>query len=140
MTVIAANINYDNQTAAIATSEGIKVMAWKDIKLSSLIDFREDNTAPSGYKAWSKFHKENPWVMPLIIKLAMELKNSGATKWSIRGIFWEIKKNHQLKFKGDGSRFRLNNNYSSFYSRAVMAVEPELFGFFDIREKKGTSL
>ena len=136
MSVIQANIDGDKQKATIATKDGIKVMDWEDIKLSELVEMRPSASAPRGYRAWQKFHSNNPWVLPLLIKLSLELKRAGATQWSMRGLFHQVRRDLQLKIKGDQSSFKLNNNYSPYYSRLIMRLKPELKDFFVVREMR----
>lgn len=44
----------------------------------------------------------------------------------------ENKKVSGLQTSGD--KYKLNNNYTRHYSRLLMSREPELEGFFEVRE------
>jgi hypothetical protein len=133
--VLAAKLNADTQTAVIATSNGIKVVGYGDIKLSDLISMSDDDSAPCGYEAFSRFHNENPWVLPLLTKLAKGLYHRGVSRYSMRALFHKVRLDHLLETKSN-EKFGLNNNYSPYYARLIMRLNPELTGFFKIKSLK----
>jgi hypothetical protein len=132
---IKTNCNADRQQATIVTREGIKVLGYEDIKLSDLIAMASGGNAPVHYDAFSDFHNENPWVLPLLIKMAKNLKRKGVDRYSLRGLFHIIRYKYPIRTKDRSSSFGLNNNYSSYYARLIMKIEPTLKGFFSIRSQ-----
>jgi len=132
---VAAKLNADKQEAVIATKDGIKVLGYGDIKLSELVAMRQDDSAPSSYEAFCDFHNSNPWVLEKLTSMAKDLKAVGVNKYSLRGFFHIVRHKYILKTK-DASRFMLNNNYSPYYARLIMRLNPELEGFFEIRTQK----
>lgn len=83
-------------------------------------------------EAFRRFHRANPGIYAMIVRLARQAKARGHGRWSINGIFevlrWEIGVNT------DEESPTLSNNYRSRYARLVMEQEPDLEGFFETRE------
>jgi hypothetical protein len=130
---IKTNCNADRQQATVVTSEGIKVLGYDDIKLSDLVAMASGGSTPVHYDAFSEFHNDNPWVLPLLIKMAKNLMRKGVKKYSLRGLFHIIRYKYLLRTNDKSSSFGLNNNYSSYYARLIMKIEPTLKDFFSIR-------
>ena len=81
------------------------------------------------------FHLINPHVMDKIVQLCRQLQANGHRRWSINGLFEVIRWKHGMKI-GVISKFELNNNYRAWYARTIMDSNPELKGFFELRETK----
>jgi hypothetical protein len=96
----------------------------------------EQPTEPSclGY-SWADrfeiFHRDNPRIYYLIRNIAFDLKSSGFKKCSMGAIFHKIRWEYCIQTKGE--KYRLNNNFTRYYSRLLMQQEPELEGFFEVR-------
>lgn len=84
---------------------------------------------------FTEFHKANPHVMRLLVQLAREAKDSGATKLGMR-MLWERLRWSLVVETQDESGFKLNDHYPPLYSRLIMANHPELDGLFEVRERK----
>lgn len=80
---------------------------------------------------WERFHKLNPHVYDAIVEQARLAKRYGATRIGIKFIFERLRWLHMVSTQGDP--FLLNNSYTAFYARAVMANEPDLAGIFETR-------
>lgn len=76
------------------------------------------------------FHGANPHVYSALRSLARELKRRGAKKAGIGQLFEVLRWQYALQTQG--SEYRLNNNYRSFYAR-LLNQEPELRGMFETR-------
>lgn len=83
-------------------------------------------------KEFIMFHRNNPEVYNEIVKLARQIKNRGYDHYGMQAIFEVIRFHTMMKTSGD--HFKINNNWRSYYSRLVMANNPDLEGFFRIRE------
>ena len=84
------------------------------------------------------FHKANPKVMELFSKFTFELIDRGFKNYSAQhGVFARIRWETDQADTNGGSTFKVNNNYSAFYARAWMKMNPEHDGFF--RTRKQTS-
>ena len=82
---------------------------------------------------FARFHRENPHVYRLLVKLCRQAQRSGRDRWSINGVF-EVLRWSMMTTTGDD--FKLNNDYRADYARLVMAQEPELQGFFETRSRR----
>jgi hypothetical protein len=81
-----------------------------------------------------RFHENNPAVYAEFIRRARKAKARGFTYLSARDI-WGVMR-WTSAFSGDPQEtYKLNNNYSPFYSRLAMAQEPDLAGFFRTRKQ-----
>ena len=81
-----------------------------------------------------KFHAENPHVYELLCVKAREAKAAGHARYGIKSIFERVRWHYQIELRHLEEPFKLNNNYTSRYARLIMAQEPDLAGFFEIRE------
>lgn len=78
------------------------------------------------------YHDGNPQVYCTLRDLAREWRRNGKPKCGIE-LLWNVCRwRLSMEIVGD-EQFELNNNYKSFYSRALMFFEPELKGLFDLR-------
>jgi len=84
--------------------------------------------------AFEKFHSENPEIYEELIKQARALKAMGREKYGVKSLFEVIRWHRAMNTRGDD--FKLNNNHAPFYARRIMAREPDLDGFFEIRAQK----
>lgn len=91
---------------------------------------------PHLQKAFDIYHAENPRVYELFKRFAFEAIRAGYEKFGAKSIFerarWEI----SIHTRGDD--FKLNNNYTAFYSRLFMKDFPQYEGFFETRIQKKT--
>jgi hypothetical protein len=78
------------------------------------------------------FHLENPHVLYAIVTVAFFLKDKGFKRAGMKMIFERLRWEYAIKTKGE-EEYKLNNNYTSYYARLVMCLEPELAGFFRLR-------
>lgn len=88
---------------------------------------------PTIDERFEAFHKRNPEILERLIRLARSAKDRGYESYSIKGL-WEV-----LRFNSNpktAERYKLCNNFTSRYSRRVMAEAPDLVGFFVLRDLK----
>jgi len=83
---------------------------------------------------FSAFHEANPHVYSGLRDLALQLKRRGRERYGLKGLFEILRWRHALETTD--ADFKLNNSYTSLYARLLMANEPELDGFFEVRERK----
>ena len=85
-------------------------------------------------RQWKECRRANPWVMPKLAEIAIEMKRAGHERWSINGVFevfrWQTR--HDMRDLG----FKANNNHRALAARDLMVEYPELEGFFALRERK----
>ena len=84
---------------------------------------------------WRAFHAANPHVYRAIVSVARDLKHKGWRRAGMKQIFEHLRWKYAIATKGD--QWRLNNDFTSIYSSQVMTREPDLAGFFEIRDRKG---
>jgi hypothetical protein len=82
--------------------------------------------------AFRKFHEANPGVLAALVQMALEVRATGRTRWSIANLFEVLRWKEGIATSG--RRFVLNNNYRAFYARRIMETVPTLAGFFRLRE------
>jgi hypothetical protein len=83
---------------------------------------------------FEKFHAANPWVLSALVQLARRYKDMGRDRIGVKHLVevlrWEVAKGT----KGDD--FKLNNNFTSRYVRAIAKGYPELASLFEYRVLK----
>lgn len=80
--------------------------------------------------AFAEFHQANPHVYELLRTRALRAKQAGFRPGI--GCLFELLR-YQMGLKTRGDDLKLNNNFRAHYARALMAREPELAGFFELR-------
>ena len=83
--------------------------------------------------AFLRFHSDNPKVYEEVRDISLEISRSGKEFYGMKAVF-EVVRYHRTIKTNDPS-FKLNNNYTALYSRMLMEREPELAGFFKIRQR-----
>lgn len=80
------------------------------------------------------FHVENPRVYELLVRFAREAMRAGKTKVGINMLYTRVRWDVWLETRDRASpELKLNDGYTSRYARLIMANEPDLAGFFEIR-------
>ena len=79
------------------------------------------------------FHAEHPEVYRELVALARLVKSRGRPHWGIKAAF-EVARYTRIVERDDAEPFLLNNNYAPHYARLIMDREPDLAGFFAVRE------
>jgi hypothetical protein len=77
------------------------------------------------------FHEANPHVFNNLRTLALRLKQQGRTRIGMKMLFEVLRYQYLIHTEGDA--FRLNNNYTSRYTRLLCEKEPSLGGLFETR-------
>jgi len=82
------------------------------------------------------FHAENPHVADELEKLALRLMGRGTEVYSIAGLFEVLRFRRALRTTtGVNDNFKLCNNHKPFYARYLMKQNPQLDGFFVVKEQ-----
>lgn len=85
-------------------------------------------------QAFESFDRANPWVYARLVRMARELQARGVKRYGIKSLFEVLR--WQFHQQTTGSKWKLNNNFTSRYARLIEAGEPELRGFFEMRTLK----
>ena len=84
------------------------------------------------------FHTRNPVVYSTLTALARRARAAGRRELGIACLWermrWELFV--ETDTPNDGEPFKLNNNFRAFYAREIMQREPDLNGFFRLRESE----
>ncbi len=94
-------------------------------------------TVSKTYRDFLAFHRKNPSVYDYMVERARQAVALGRETYGLPCIFelarWEsgiVKQ--KIRLTDD---YELNNNYKAYYARLIMQQEPDLFGFFGVREE-----
>jgi hypothetical protein len=79
------------------------------------------------------FPQNNPHVYRNLRALALGMKRQRGKKRVGIKMLYEVLR-YQYDIQTTGQEFKLNNNYTAYYARLLMAQEPELAGLFEVRE------
>ncbi len=108
-----------------------------DLKTLPLFD--QQSTVETVYsdkleRAWKECRRKNPWLMPKLAEIALDMKRAGYECWSTKGLFevfrWQTR--HDMRDLG----FKANNNHTALAARDLMKEYPELAGFFRTRQRR----
>lgn len=81
------------------------------------------------------FHSANPHVYAALRSLAFQMLSNGVRQYGIKGLFEILRWQFALQTKGEP--FKLCNDYTSRYARLLVKLNPQLDGFFELRELRG---
>jgi len=81
------------------------------------------------------FSAANPIVSKLFVKFAFEIIERGFSNYSAKAIFERIRWETDQADSDGRSTFKMNNNYTCWFSRKFMDRYPEHDGFFRTRER-----
>jgi len=105
-----------------------------NVQETTLFDYnqrnRDYNDSEIGLMA-QKYDAENPVVYMLFKEYAEQIKSTGRAHFGAKAIFERIRWEMALQTYSD--EFKLNNNYTAYYARKLMAELPYFDGFFRIR-------
>lgn len=79
------------------------------------------------------FHRANPHVLRAIVEVCLRVRRAGRHRWGMKAAFEVVRYNATVTT--DARTYKLNNNFTAFYSRWIMRDVPELAGFFVTREQ-----
>lgn len=83
---------------------------------------------------FEQFHAANPQVFVHFKRFAWDVKRMGRTRWSADAIIQRIR--WFLCVETAGDNFKVNDNFSAYYARLLIAEEPEFDGFFELRKTR----
>lgn len=88
------------------------------------------------FHAWAG-SEDGRRVIHEVCRRALALRTGARVRhYGIAALFESIRYDSAVGLLGDGV-YRLNNNHRSHLARLVMRIEPELVGFFEVRELRG---
>lgn len=98
---------------------------------------RESVFYPTRYMTWDEYRfwdylKKNLKLYRRLIAVTRSAK-SGVTFWGIDGICAVAR--YLFTFEGRPERYKMTNNYRPFFARFIMENNPDLDGFFVVKEQ-----
>lgn len=90
----------------------------------------EENSIQARFR---RFHGANPAVYSGLVRLARQAKRQGVTTYGLAALYEVLRWNRFLDTKGE-EKLKLSNDFRSRYARLIMDQEPDLQGFFSVRE------
>lgn len=91
------------------------------------------------YSKFLKFHRQNPHIYDYLVEAARDEVFSGKTKLGINSLMELCRWNMKHDSKRDEMFFKLNNSMAPWYARAIIANEPDLARYFDLRRSDADS-
>ena len=85
-------------------------------------------------RQWNACKLRNPWLLPKLAEMSLELKRLNYTRYSINGIFEALR--WETRYSTGDLGLKVNNNHRAFAARDLMTQYPQLDGFFQLREQK----
>jgi hypothetical protein len=106
-------------------------------ELFSFVDVAYGDKLTLQDKFW-QFHYMNPWVYDELIRLARYAKAQGRRKIGMKMLVERLRWSFEIETNST-EQWKLNNSYTSFYARHIMASCPDLEGFFETRELRAAA-
>ncbi len=79
------------------------------------------------------FDAANPHVYEKVVEIAKQIRMK-KTRYGIMAVFNRLRWISEFETVGD--LYKLNNNYTPWYARKVMAEHPDLRGLFQLRRSR----
>lgn len=79
-----------------------------------------------------EFHEKNPQVLERLVALARQAIRAGKTRIGAKTLVEVARWHFWLETEGD--EFKINNSFTSRYSRLLVETHPEFEGLFETRE------
>jgi hypothetical protein len=96
----------------------------------SLLSTDEDKLS----RAWAECKRANPWLLPKLAEMAREMKRCGHSHYGIKSLFEALR--WETRYSTGDLGLKVNNNHTALAARDLMALYPDLDGFFETRERK----
>ncbi len=84
-------------------------------------------------ETFTEFDNRCPQVYAELLRLARQAKAAGFKKFGIRTIWEAMRWNFALERRG---LYRFNDHMTAAFARKLMAENPELDGFFELRTRR----
>lgn len=86
-------------------------------------------------QAFNDFDEGNPQVYEALVKMSYDLKRQGHKRIGMKMLFEVLRWRSMMRTTAED--YKLNNNYTSYYVRKIIAEHPDMEGFFEMREQRG---
>lgn len=92
------------------------------------------DVAKDNARKFAMFNAVNHHVYSALEQMSLQMRRGGYKKISIRLLYNLLRAVNSSDLVKDSEDLALSNDFTSFYARALMAKNPELVGFFDIKD------
>lgn len=89
-------------------------------------------------QGWQQCKEDHPELLDACYKLCLRAMSKGIQRWSADAVFHVLRWETALTTGDLG--LKINNNYSSLMARDLLALYPELEGFFETRVRKARGM
>lgn len=113
------------------TSPIVGPTLFDDIESTPVSDAATDEERTLDQRFW-EHHRARPEVYEEFRAIALDLRRRGYTRAGAKMVA-EVLRWQRMMRSVDDDGLKLNNSFVSRYARLVMAREPELAGFFELR-------
>lgn len=86
---------------------------------------------------FAEFDEKHPEIYAEFRRIALAILNAGGTHASSDGILHTVRCNDQIR-RGDDCEWKVNNSYTSRFSRKLAAEDPRFASFFEFRVLKAS--
>ena len=83
-----------------------------------------------------RFHEDNPHVYEHLKALCLEVRRRGVQRFGIRTVWERLRWHARFETIRAPGAWKLNDHYTRYYARLLMAQEPELAGMFETRNQE----
>ena len=80
------------------------------------------------------FHLSNPQVFTELERMTQQMVNRGRTRLSMKCLVEVLRWSYYLTTSDPESEFKVNNSFTSLYTRLMIDVHPEWTNLFQLRE------
>lgn len=101
---------------------------------SGLWDRAWPPTIDESYKVW-RATPAGQTVYRESVRRAHQLRMRGLHHYGIGAIVESIRFDNSVRIGADPEGYKVNNNYRALLAREIMATQPELDGFFELRRR-----
>lgn len=95
--------------------------------------FNDRQERPSIDERWAEFHAANPHVFAELLRLARARLARGEGRIGVKALWEELRS--WLSVTGQDV-YKLNNDYTSLYARALIERDPALASLIEVRRRK----
>lgn len=82
---------------------------------------------------FADYNRAHPEVYRKLVSLARQAKGAGFTHYGMKALIERLRW-HMTVERQCTDPFKINNDFSSRYARYIMALEPDLDGFLEVRK------
>ena len=99
-----------------------------------IIPIKNNVTGDTTQERFLSFHELNPWIYATLVRMCEQLVAKGRTRIGMKMLFEVLRWQYARSTVGDD--LKLNNNYTSYYTRLIADNRPDLAILFEMRRMR----